>query len=103
MSTIKEFDENEAIKAMRASLPEGRSQVYSDDDLLNLVDIIWDYYEVNGLLEIDMDEDETEVSVADIVDYAERMIRKDKGANIAPDDIPGLVEAELDYENSLLN
>lgn len=44
MSTIKEFDENEAIKAMRASLPEGRSQVYSDDDLLNLVDIIWDYY-----------------------------------------------------------
>lgn len=23
MSTIKEFDENEAIKAMRASLPEG--------------------------------------------------------------------------------
>lgn len=50
-----------------------------------------------------MDEDETEVSVADIVDYAERIIRKDKGANIAPDDIPGLVEAELDYENSLLN
>lgn len=88
---------------MRASLPEGKTQGYSDDDLLNLVDIIWDYYEINGLLEIDLDEDETEVSVTDIVDYANRMIRKDKGANIAPEDIPLLVEAELDYENSLLD
>ena len=60
---MKEFDENEAIKTMRASLPEGKTQGYSDDDLLNLVDIIWDYYEINGLLEIDLDEDETEVSV----------------------------------------
>ena len=100
---MKEFDENEAIKTMRASLPEGKTQGYSDDDLLNLVDIIWDYYEINGLLEIDPDEDETEVSVTDIVDYANRMIRKDKGANIAPEDIPLLVEAELDYENSLLD
>lgn len=100
---MKEFDENEAIKTMRASLPEGKTQGYSDDDLLNLVDIIWDYYEINGLLEIDLDEDETEVSVTDIVDYANRMIRKDKGANIAPEDIPLLVEAELDYENSLLD
>ena len=98
---MKEFDENEAIKTMRASLPEGKTQGYSDDDLLNLVDIIWDYYEINGLLEIDLDEDETEVSVTDIVDYANRMIRKDKGANIAPEDIPLLVEAELDYEDSL--
>ena len=40
---MKEFDENEAIKTMRASLPEGKAQGYSDDDLLNLVDIIWDY------------------------------------------------------------
>ena len=71
--------------------------------MLNLVDIIWDYYEINGLLEIDLDEDETEVSVTDIVDYANRMIRKDKGANIAPEDIPLLVEADLDYENSLLD
>ena len=100
---MKEFDENEAIKTMRASLPEGKTQGYSVDDLLNLVDIIWDYYEINGLLEIDLDEDETEVSVTDIVDYANRMIRKDKGANIAPEDIPLLVEAELDYENSLLD
>ena len=100
---MKEFDENEAIKTMRASLPEGKTQGYSDDDLLNLVDIIWDYYEINGLLEIDLDEDETEVSVTDIVDYANRMIRKDKGANIGPEDIPLLVEAELDYENSLLD
>lgn len=100
---MKEFDENEAIKTMRASLPEGKTQGYSDDDLLNLVDIIWDYYEINGLLEIDLDEDETEVSVTDIVDYANRMIRKDKGANIAPEDIPLLVEAELDYENSILD
>ena len=99
---MKEYDETEAVKAMRAVLNEDSASLYTDDDLLNLVDIIWDFYEVNGLLDIDIDEDEPEISVEDIADYARRMLRKDKGANIKPDDIVPLIEAEIAYEDSIL-
>ncbi len=99
---MKEYDETEAVKAMRAAISDADATRYTDDDLLNLVDIIWDFYEVNGLLNIDIDEDEPEISVDDIADYARRMLRKDKGANIRPEDIVPLIEAEIAYEDSIL-
>lgn len=99
---MKEYDETEAVKAMRAAVSDADATRYTDDDLLNLVDIIWDFYEVNGLLNIDIDEDEPEISIEDIADYARRMLRKDKGANIRPEDIVPLIEAEISYEDSIL-
>lgn len=78
---MKEFDENEVTKRIRESLPEEAAQTYSDDDLLNIVDMIWDYYEMNGLLDIDTADDEEEDLdlQAELVDYCKRMLKKDKG------------------------
>lgn len=103
---MKEFDENEAIDAMRQSLPMDVSDNYDDDELLNLIDIIWDYYEQNGLLNIDIPDDDDgdddpEALVAEIVDYAVRMIRKDKKAKLQAEHIEPLVKAEICYEDSL--
>lgn len=39
---MKEFDEKEAIKAMRTAISEEKSRLYDDDELLNIIDIIWD-------------------------------------------------------------
>lgn len=101
---MKEYDENEAIKAMREALETNGAATYTDDDLLNLVDIIWDFYEINGLLDIDNDDDgAADISSEDIADYARRMLKKDKGANIKPDDVLPLIEAEIAYEDSLLD
>lgn len=100
---MKEYDENEAVKAMREALNETGAATYSDDDLLNLVDIIWDFYEINGLLDIDNDDDGPDISSEDIADYARRMLKKDKEANIMADDVLPLIEAEIAYEDSLLD
>ena len=48
---MKEFDEKEAVKAMRQALSPEASQRCSDDELLNVIDIIWDWYEESGLLD----------------------------------------------------
>lgn len=101
---MKEFEENDAVAAMRNALAACDANKYTDDDLLNLVDIIWDFYEQNGLLDIDFDEDpddELDDIFSDLVDYATRMIRKDKEAHILPEHIETLIRAELDYEDSL--
>lgn len=98
-----EFDENIAIKALRAALPEERRNTYDDDELLNIIDMIWDYYEENGMLDIDLeDEDEQDEDLfSDLCTYVQRMLRKDRHAKVQPEDIPALVAAELEYENSL--
>ena len=97
-----EFDETKAIEYMRKALGK-RAEAYDDDQLLNLIDIIWDFYEGNGLLDIDADEeiDDEEDVLDDLVAYAGRMLRKDKESRISDDDIAPLIEAEIDYENSL--
>ncbi len=97
-----EFDETKAIEYMRKALGK-RAEAYDDDQLLNLIDIIWDFYEENGLLDIDADEeiDDEEDVLDDLVAYAGRMLRKDKESRISDDDIAPLIETEIDYENSL--
>ena len=104
---MEEFDENKAIAYMRKSLSEEQSLKYSDDELLNLIDIIWDFYEQNGLLDIDVTEEDPdedpEAMISELIDYAERMIKKDRNATLAPELIESLVKAEIDYEDSLLS
>lgn len=97
-----EFDETKAIEYMRKALGP-RADAYDDDQLLNLIDIIWDFYEENGLLDIDADEeiDDEDDVLDDLVTYARRMLHKDKESKISDEDIVPLIEAEIDYEHSL--
>ncbi len=97
------FDENDAIKFIRAYMPENIAAKYSDDEILNIIDMIWDFYEENGLLDVDAADDDTDDDIEpDMIDYVTRMLRKDKGASIAPEDVPLMVRAEVDYEDSVL-
>lgn len=102
---MEEFDEQKAVLAINdLLLAEGR-QTYDEDELLNAIDMIWDYYEENGLLDIDMDnddDDDEEDIAADLCDYIKRMLKKDPNAAIRHEDIPIIVKAELEYEDSLL-
>jgi len=101
---MKEFDENDAILAMRNAIPQAESEKFDDDEFLNLIDIIWDFYEQNGLLDIEADDetDDDEAMMSDLVDYAVRMLRKDRNATLDIALVEPLVKAEIDYEDSLL-
>lgn len=105
---MNEFDENEALIAMRKAIGDEKAEIYDDDELLNLVDIIWDFYEQNGLLEIDIDFDKEDgddeaTMVADIVEYATRMLRKDKHARLRQEHLEPLIKAEIAYEDSIID
>ena len=98
---MKEFDEKEAIKAMRTAISEEKSRLYDDDELLNIIDIIWDWYDDNGLLDIDAEADDEDVNVGELTAHVRRMLSKDKLSPIRAEDIEPLVAAELAYEQSL--
>ena len=83
---MKEYDETLAIKRMNKAVGAD----YADDEVLNVIDMIWDYYEQNGMLDPSLGDDDASTELADIVEYVTRMVN-----------IEGLVAAELAYEAEL--
>lgn len=100
---MKEYEEKEVIDLIRKELPDSTRTEYSDDDLLNIVDMIWDYYEINGLLDVDagIDEEEDIDIVSELIDYAKRMLKKDKACRVRPEHLESIIRAELAYEDIL--
>lgn len=95
---MKEFDENQAVDLINSRL----GNKYPADELLNIIDMIWDYYETNGMLEIDDEPDEPDTDLAALLtDYVLIMLAKDPEANVDKADVPAIVKAELDYEQWL--
>ena len=94
-----EFDESKAVDFINDRL---NGKKYPADELLNVIDMIWDYYESNGMLEIDAEDDDEEDIEEQLVDYVKNQLARDKEANVDVADVPAIVRAELDYEDSLL-
>lgn len=98
-----EFDENSAVEFINSKLVEAGRQAYELDEVLNVIDMIWDFYEENGLLDIDSEDEDDEDIEPELIDYVNRMLRKDKDAKVDPKDVPLMVNAEIEYEDSLLD
>lgn len=102
MSEELRFDEDKAIEFIRATLPEEVNKEYDDDDILYIIDIIWDWYEKNGYLEITADvTDEEVVKIDDLTDYVRKQLAKDKNFLIDTKDVGLIVKGELQYEESI--
>ena len=91
---MKEFDENQAVKAMRKAIPSENSSLYDDDELLNIIDIIWDWYEDQGLLDIDAEADDEDVNTDALVKHVGKMLSKDSMSPVKREDIEPLAMAE---------
>ncbi len=96
---MKEYNENEALSAMAAVLtPERRDE----DAITEVLDLIFDCYDENGMLDLDDDADDMEADA--ITDYVRKMLRKNPPEiDFTDDEIRAMVEAELGYEESLLD
>ena len=96
------FDEDDAVKFIREELPQEVSQKYDDDEILCIIDIIWDYYEKKGLLSLNLAETDEEVlDVDDLIKFVKKEVKNDQDLLMDPKDVELIVKAELDYEESL--
>ena len=90
-----EYDEQEAIKYIKQVC----SCDISSNEILDIIDSIWDYYEEKGFLDISFDEPLEEV------DYELELIKyvKNKMKEIYIDEsiVEQIIQAELDYEKTL--
>ncbi|MEG2820951.1 MAG: hypothetical protein RR868_09410, partial [Muribaculaceae bacterium] len=68
---------------------------------LIIMDIMFDYYEDKGYLDIDNDDEESDISIPDLVGHVKNTLRKDIDNVIEMDDVMSLVLGELEYEKSI--
>lgn len=99
------YDENQAIAFIRSYMPAEIRDRYNDDEILNIIDMIWDFYEDNGLLEIPADDnitpDQAESQLENVMAYVRKMLSRDKLAVVDTADVKYIVEGELAYEKSI--
>lgn len=97
---MKDYDETEAIAAMLAVLRPDRRD---EDAVYEILDLIYDYYEDNGALDITLDDDEAETDIeAMVAAIAKQLRRHPASTNFDNDEIKAMIEAETAYQESLL-
>ena len=79
MSEESIYDEDDAIKFIRGTLSPEVSARYDDDEILYVIDIIWEWYEKNGYLELNSEVTEEEEH----------------------EDVHQIVKGEIEYEESI--
>lgn len=103
MSNNKTFDENDAIEFIRNFISSDIKNKYSDNDILLLMDTMFDFYDENEdddeLYNEDIVNDEAFINR--IVNYVKKSIRKDPDNAIEMDDVKHLVLGEINYESTL--
>lgn len=97
------YDEDKAVELINKALVAQGRAAYNNDEILNIIDMIWDFYEENGMLDVDDEADDEEDIASELADYIARMLKKDKESTVELADIETIVKAELDYEDSLID
>lgn len=100
---LKQYDEDRAVDFIRALLPEEIKDKYTDDEILYIIDIIWDYYESKGLTSLPSgsEDDDDRLDVDDLTKYVTRELKKDGGLLMDNADISYIIKGELEYEETL--
>ncbi len=94
------YDEDDSVKFIQNYLPQELKGKFSNDDINYIVDLIYDFYESNGMLEDDGD-DEIEIDEEEVVNYVIKNAQKDGVGKFEPEEITFIVQGELEYCDSI--
>lgn len=93
------FDDAAAVQYIQEHLPQDARGKFTDDEVLYISDSVFDYYESNGFLSADEDE-EVDIDMDDITQFVVRSSKK-HGFNFDAELVRWVIECEMDYEESL--
>ena len=97
------YDDDEAIKFIKNYLPENMREKFSDDDIEYIIDLIYEYYSEQGLLDDDESDDDIDVEIDEdeMVAYVIKQAKSDGVGKFEADEIAFVVRGELEYCESI--
>jgi hypothetical protein len=100
------YDDNESVRFIKNHLPEPVKSKYNDDDIIYIVDLIYDFYDSKGFMDEEVDEnEEDDVSIDfdedELIAFVIKNASEDGVGKFEADDIALIVQAELEYCESI--
>lgn len=97
---LPEFDDDAAIAFILQYIPQELKAKVSEDDIAYILDVIYDFYDSNGLIEEDSTE-EASIDEEDMLQYVVKAIKKDKVVSLSEEEIQSLLDGEFEYGKSI--
>ena len=88
------------IAFIRERLPMDLKEQYNDEQLRWMLDTIVDYYVDSGIL--DSDDDEIDIDLEEVSQHVCEQAKKEGQAELDPQDVFFVVEADLDFQEENL-
>lgn len=96
------YDDDEAVRFIQNYLPQDLKGKFSNDDILYILDLVYEYYETNGLFDDEDDDDkEIEIDEDEVVEYVIKNLKRDKIGRFEPEEVAFIVQGEMEYCDSL--
>ena len=93
------YDDDEAIAFILKTLPEEIKKHVNDTHIEYVLDVIYDFYEENGLIDEDSTE-EAEIDENAMFDYITKTVKKDN-FDLSEEEIELIIEGEFEYGKSI--
>ena len=95
-------DDRQTVEFIRSRLPQELKESFTEDQLYYFLDVLVDYYTTSGVLDATPDADGyIDLDIDQIADHLSRQARQDKIGDFPPQDLRWIVEAEMDYAESI--
>ena len=96
------YDDDEAVRFIQNYLPQDLKGKFSNDDILYILDLVYEYYETKGLFDDEDDDDkEIEIDEDEVVEYVIKNLKRDKIGRFEPEEVTFIVQGEMEYCDSL--
>ncbi|MDD4971724.1 MAG: hypothetical protein PHT07_20040 [Paludibacter sp.] len=93
------YDEDEAVKFILDSIPAESKDRIDNDKIEYVLDVVYDYYDENGLIDEDSTE-EASIDEEDMFKFILKCSKKDK-MKLSEEDIQLILDGEYEYGKSL--
>lgn len=97
---VLEYDEDDSLKFIQQYLPEEMQDVFSDDEINYIVDLVYEFYEDKGFLD-ESDDSEIEIDEDELLEYIFENAREDDIREYTDEQIEAIVAGELAYCDTL--
>ena len=95
------YDETESVKFIQNYLPQELKDKFSDDDINYIVDLIYEFYDSKGYMDMDDDDTDIEIDEDELTEFVVKNALKDKVGKFEAEDIAFVVQGELAYCESI--
>lgn len=95
------YDEADSVKFIQNYLPQELKGKFSDDDINYIVDLIYEFYDSKGYMDMDDDDIDVEIDEDELTEFVVKNALKDKVGKFEAEEIAFVVQGELAYCDSI--